>query len=242
MTAPANPRFIVPRPVAKPRVRLYCLPYAGGSASAYHAWARALPDDVELSGVQLPGRSLRIHEPPLRRLPELLRALLPRLERQDAPYVLFGHSMGALVAFELARGLRHLGAPPPAGLIVSGSRAPERRGASHDLHRLPDEDFLRELRRFEGLPEEVLRDPELLALTLPALRADFEMIETWQSEPEPPLPVRMAALGGTERSHRPCRGDRGLARATAPVSSRRTSSRAGTSSCFARLGSKSSRS
>src|SRR3954463_501070 len=105
-----SPWFHVPRPVARPRLRLVCLPYAGGSASIYHGWASELDDDVELVAVQLPGRGPRLREAPFTQMEALLGALVEAMAPlDDAPFALFGHSMGALVGFELARWLRAQG-------------------------------------------------------------------------------------------------------------------------------------
>src|SRR5262245_44114205 len=112
-----------PRPSA--RLRLYCLPYAGSGAAVYRPWAALLPSTIDLRLVQLPGREARLREPAYTRMDALIEALAPAVASEiDRPYVLFGHSMGALVVFELARALRRLDLPSPTCLFVSGRRAP----------------------------------------------------------------------------------------------------------------------
>ena len=190
-----NPWWLIPRPVARPRVRLMCLPYAGGSAAIYQPWAAALPADVELWVAQLPGRGRRFGEPCAERIDQLLDGLAPALATSECAYALFGHSMGAALAFELARRARRDGAPAAAYLLVSGLRAP---GCAprEEIHALPDDAFVAELRKLGGMRDEVLREPELLSVLLPMLRADLRLVATWKSAREPPLSMPIAAFGG----------------------------------------------
>jgi medium-chain acyl-[acyl-carrier-protein] hydrolase len=114
------------------------------------------------------------------------------------PYAFFGHSMGSLVAFELAREMRRRGLPGPELLMVSGHRAPQRPDPEPPIHGLPEHEFLEEIRQLNGTPEAVLKNPELLQLVIPVLRADFEVCETYAYEEETPLACPIAAFGGTE--------------------------------------------
>ncbi|UKD58043.1 thioesterase domain-containing protein [Amycolatopsis sp. FU40] len=196
MTDPG--RWIIrwPAPLT-PRLRLLCFPYAGGGASVYRPWREHLPPDVELCAVQLPGRESRLSEPPWYQL----SALLPQLHRGlsgllDLPYATFGHSLGALVSFEFVRQLRRCGDPLPRHLFASGRGAPQVPVRSEPIHRLPDAEFVREIARFRATRPEVLADPDLLELVLPALRADFALSERYRYRPEPPLPCPITAFYG----------------------------------------------
>jgi surfactin synthase thioesterase subunit len=164
-------RRAVPRQAAT--TRLICLPHAGGGASAYAPWAGDLPEQVELAAVQLPGREDRLIEAPTDDLDSLVDELVAALEPElDRPFALFGHSLGGLLAFEVARALQ--GRRRPQRLYVSGSAAP-RLHRMPAVHRLGDADLLAWLREFDGTPAGVLDDPELLELVLPALRADLRV-------------------------------------------------------------------
>jgi medium-chain acyl-[acyl-carrier-protein] hydrolase len=181
------------------RLRLFCFPYAGGSASVFHSWAAALRSDVELNAVQLPGRENRLLDPPFIRLALLVEALAQILPPYlDRPYAFFGHSMGALIGFELARLFRKQGSPGPACLIVSGHRAPHLPDRRPPIHHLPDARFIEELRRLNGTPEEVLQHEELRDLLLPVLRADFAVCETYLYAPEQPLDCPIFVIGGEQ--------------------------------------------
>jgi medium-chain acyl-[acyl-carrier-protein] hydrolase len=179
-------------------MRLICLPHAGGGAVAFHAFAALLPDSIEMMAVQLPGRETRIAEPPLRRMGPLVEALADGIEHAlTKPYAFFGHSMGALVAFELARTLRRRGQRMPATIIVSGRRAPNLPQADPPLHHLPDDAFVEALvRRSDAIPKVVLDEPALMAMFVPVLKADFAVFETHVHRDEPRLHCGLALYGG----------------------------------------------
>jgi medium-chain acyl-[acyl-carrier-protein] hydrolase len=178
---------------------LFCLPYAGGSASLYRDWAAQLPDTVEVCPVQLPGREQRLDERPFSRIEPLVEALAVALRPQlDIPFALFGHSMGALIAFELARQLRRQGLPMPVHLFASGRHAPHRPDPVPPIHNVPDETLLAEVRRLQGTPDGIWEDPELRALFLPILRADFSVNESYRHIREAPLACGISAFGGLE--------------------------------------------
>jgi surfactin synthase thioesterase subunit len=187
-----------PQPRDGAAVQLLCFPHAGGGASLFHPLAALLPPSIGLAAVQLPGREARLAEPLHTRMAplihELADALAPALRK---PTAFFGHSMGALIAYELARELVRRGQPAPASLIVSGRRAPTFRGQEAPLHTLPDDAFVAELvRRYDAIPQAILAERDLMALFLPILKADFAVFETHRHEDGPPLPCPIAIYGG----------------------------------------------
>lgn len=178
-------------------MRLFCFPYAGGAAFIFRNWADHIPTSVELCPVQLPGRGERIAEPPYVNIPQLIDALadslLPCL---DKPFAFFGHSLGALISFNLAHKLSREHGLEPLHLFVSGRHAPQLPDLSPIVYNLPEEEFVAELKRLNGTPAEVLEHFELLQLILPRLRADFELCQTYQHQARPPLGCPITAFGG----------------------------------------------
>jgi medium-chain acyl-[acyl-carrier-protein] hydrolase len=178
------------------RLRLFCFPYAGGGTSIFRTWSRYLPPSIEIYPVQLPGRESRLMEEPFHHMADLVeylgQTLLPQL---DGPYAFFGHSMGALIGFELARYLRRRGhSPAPVHLYVASHRAPQLPDPHPATYHLPEPEFIAELRRLQGTPEEILQSSELLQLILPLLRADFTVCQTYQYTIEPPLAYPISAF------------------------------------------------
>jgi medium-chain acyl-[acyl-carrier-protein] hydrolase len=164
--------------------QLFCFAHAGGGPAFFRPWQAALAPDIAVRRVLLPGREWRLDEPPFRHIAELIEPLCAALEPYlDRPYALFGHSMGAVVAYEVARRFSGPSGAPPACLIVSGRRAPRLATGRRRLSSLPDDEFLAEVGRLNGIPAEVLSEPELLEMVLPPLRADFELAETYQPLP-----------------------------------------------------------
>jgi medium-chain acyl-[acyl-carrier-protein] hydrolase len=195
----AEARWLVPLRVgaAAARSRLVCCPYAGGSATLFRRWCELLPADIEVWGVEYPGHGGRIGEPLLSSVEGLAQGLAPALAAADSlPYVLFGHSMGSLVAFETCHVLRDGRARPPALLIVAGHRAPHLPASSPPLHDAPHDDFVKHLRELGATPPQTFESADLLDLLLPILRSDFCACETYAPPRRPPLPIRMAAYGG----------------------------------------------
>lgn len=190
-TTPWLARF-APRPAAA--LRLFCFSYAGGGAAVYRPWALALPPAVDVAAVVLPGREGRLREAQLHNMSDLLAALVPALlPYLDLPFALSGHSMGALVAYELTQELRRRGAPAPRQLLLSGRRAPHLPEPDPPIHHLADDAFVAEIqRRYNGIPPEVLQYRELLDLLLPSLRADMAVIETHRPHERVEPPVRFA--------------------------------------------------
>ena len=188
------------RPNPRARLRLLCFPYAGGGVPIFRAWPDLLPPEIEVWAIQLPGRDGRLREP----IPDDLETLALAVANGlgpllDMPFACFGHSMGALLAFEFARQIRRRGQPGPTHLFVSARRAPQLPRTDTPLHTLPEGPFIEMLRqRYNGIPAAILAEPELLELFLPMLRADFKMIETYQYREEAPLDCPIMAFGGAQ--------------------------------------------
>ncbi|MGK4580324.1 thioesterase II family protein [Kitasatospora sp. HPMI-4] len=191
------------RPAA-PTVRLLCLPHAGGGSSAYASWAAALDDTIEVCPVELPGRQSRWRDQAFAHSEPLVDGLASAItDELDVPYALFGHSMGSLLAYELARTLRRRGLPEPRALFVSGGPAPQLPREQPGVHDRSDDVVVEKLRMLGGLPEEVYAEPELLEVLLPAIRADFSVCETYRHRPEPPLGCPVVAFAGAEDAEVP---------------------------------------
>jgi medium-chain acyl-[acyl-carrier-protein] hydrolase len=179
------------------RLRLVCLPFAGGGAQIYRNYGQMLPAGVEVCAVQLPGRERRFGEPALTSVAETVAQLRPVMRQLvDLPYVVFGHSLGALIGFELVRGMRAAGLPLPLHLVVSAHRGPHLPALDAPIHGLPDAAFVAELMKLNGTPPEVFAAPELRELMLPLLRADFTAAETYVHASESPLACPVTAFGG----------------------------------------------
>ncbi|OHB69488.1 MAG: hypothetical protein A2V70_10240 [Planctomycetes bacterium RBG_13_63_9] len=182
------------------RLRLFCLAHAGGGASLFCRWSAGLPAAIEILPVQLPGHQQRLSEPPYREMEPLVEALSRVVQPYvDVPFALFGHSMGALIGFELARRLRRQYGVQAAGFLVAACRAPQLPLPQPSLHELPDAELIAAVqRRFGGVPEQVAGDAELMRLLVPALRADLAMVETYRYGEEVPLSCPICVLGGTD--------------------------------------------
>jgi surfactin synthase thioesterase subunit len=194
---PAPSRFLhVARPVRTPRIRLICFAYAGGSATVFHGWHEHVPSDVEVAAVQLPGRQERLTEPPLKRLDAIVENVIGAMLRQpQAPCILYGHSFGALIGYQVARRLQQAGRPAHA-LIVGARRAPQLPAPSPPLHTLPPSLFINELHLRYGTPLAILQNRDLMEIALPPLRADLEALETYVYEDGPPLELPIRTLCG----------------------------------------------
>jgi acyl transferase domain-containing protein/surfactin synthase thioesterase subunit/acyl carrier protein len=216
--------LVIARPRPTARVRLLCFPFAGGGSAVFHDWASRLDPAIEVVAIESPGRLHRISETPLRSMRRLIAALLPQLlaEPDDRPLALFGHCLGALISFEVARALIAAGRPAPVALFVSGARPPDRlqrvgpfeRSLTRSLleqlgfdpldslHEQPDEVFARAIRHFDiGLTEIMLEQAELRDLMLPTIRADFELAYNYLFVPGAPVASPICCFYGTEDSY-----------------------------------------
>lgn len=179
-------------------LRIFCFPYAGGSASIFREWPSYFPGSVEVCAVQLPGRGARLSESCLSEITSMASAALDGLLHLiDRPFVVFGHSMGALLAFEFSRLLASRHGIKPEYLFVSACKAPQLRDRQSELHsNLPEPEFIQYVRELNGTPPEVLQHPELLQLLLPVLRGDFAACETYSYVPGPMIGCPISAFGG----------------------------------------------
>jgi surfactin synthase thioesterase subunit len=184
-------------------MRMFCFPYAGAAASAFRLWPAGLPEEVDVCAIQLPGRANRLRERPITSIPEMVEAVVDAMaDHLDRPFVLFGHSMGGLLAFEVAHELAARGWSTPRHLIISARRAPLLRDPSSLLHVLPDAEFVDEIqRRYGGIPEEILAHQDVLALLLPCLRADITALETHRPPQRVPLGCPLSVFAGAEDRH-----------------------------------------
>jgi surfactin synthase thioesterase subunit len=177
--------------------RIYCFPFAGGSPGAYLQWEQRLPE-LEVWGVLPPGRGRRFEETPFTRVPEYVAALLRDIAFTP-PYLLFGHSLGGLLAFETARALEAAGRPGPQAVIVSAHRPPHRPPEDPPITGLSEDEFRAEItRRYPPLPAELAEDPELVALSYRMLRSDLELVESYRYQPGRPLSCPLAVVSGLE--------------------------------------------
>ncbi len=181
--------------------RLFCLPYAGGSAAGFRNWSAFLPPHVEVCPVELPGRGVLFSEPPFRTVRDTVDAICEALQPHLAcPFRLFGYSMGALIAFEVTRYLQEHGCAQPSQLFVAAVDAPHRALPRPHVSEYSEPDFLEAVRKLNGTPPELLGNPELMNCIGPTLRADFALCENYTWKEGPRLTCPIMALGGAEDS------------------------------------------
>lgn len=189
----------IPNPQAK--VRLFCFPYAGAGASIFRTWSEDLPPEIEVCPIQLPGREERFGESRFNRISPLIQTLVPLLRPYlDIPFAFFGHSMGAILSFELTRELRRRNLPCPVHLFVSACRAPQIPNFDVPIHKLPEPKFIERLHSLNGTRKDVLQNPQLMELLVPILRSDIAILETFFYATEDKLSCPISVFGGTQDS------------------------------------------
>ncbi len=194
-----NDWITCPNPKPAARLRLFCLPFAGGGASIYRSWGKALSPAIEVCPIQLPGRENRFREPAHTAALPLAELLAAQIQRYaEKPFMLFGHSMGALLAFELTKILQRQNAPLPLTLFLSAHRAAHLPARRAPMHALPDQEFIEKLRRFGGFPDEVLQHQDLLDFLLPTLRADLTLCDSYDYVPDTPLNCPLQLYAGRQ--------------------------------------------
>ncbi|MFD4636367.1 thioesterase II family protein [Lentzea sp. NPDC058436] len=204
MTTASTTHHWLPYGVVTTGTRLFCFPHAGASAAVYAGWRAVGGDDPVICPVQLPGRAARGRETPHHDPEALADDVLDGLGHEfTGDYALFGHSVGALTAYQVARRIVERGGPPPRHLFVSGRAAPQLPNTRRELRSLPTDDLVEELRALGGLPDILLRERSLLESFLPLLRADLAVNETYRHVPGPPLPIPLTVFGGVDdpRAH-----------------------------------------
>ncbi|TQV87406.1 thioesterase II family protein [Aliikangiella coralliicola] len=190
--------FLRPRPRPNAKIKLLCFPYAGGNASTYLSWVNYLPDTIDLIAVQPPGRSSRMLEAPYSEMTPLIDDLVIDFSQMiDRPYLVFGHSLGSKIAFELMLRCQAMNIRLPEHFIASGSRAAYLSSREDAIYDLPDNELVAELKSLNGTPKEILENDELMELCLPLLRADFKIADTYCASRKI-LNTKITVLGGSE--------------------------------------------
>lgn len=183
-------------PREDPRLRLVCFGHAGAGPGVFARWPHSLPADIEVFAVRLPGRDRRLRETPFRRWPPLLDALTEALTPElSGPFVLLGHSLGGMIAYELCCRLTASGNPPQRVLLVA-CRAPHVPNPLPTMHQLPEPQLVAELEGIGATPRDVLTDRRLLQLLTPMIRADLELAETWPFRPASAVTAPLVVFAG----------------------------------------------
>lgn len=192
--------FVCPKPNPQAGLRLFCFPYAGANESIYYPWINLLPATIELWTIQLPGRNARLQEPAYQHIDDVTAALAHQMPAYlDKPFACFGHSLGALLAFNTMRVVRQLTQQLPRHLFFSGRRPPHQPNLLPPTHGLSNDEFVAEVQqRYGGIPAAILAEPELLAYFLPALRADFAVMESYVYQPDTPFACPISVFAGEE--------------------------------------------
>lgn len=163
------------------KIKLFCIPYAGGSAAVYSRWKKLVNPLIELKQVELPGRGSRMNESLIDNIPDIVRNIFKEIKDQiKPPYALFGHSMGALITYELCKKIKQEGYPSPVHIFFSGKQGPQIKLKGLNCYNLPEDEFIKHILNYNGTNEAVFKNKELASLFIPILRADFKMVETYK--------------------------------------------------------------
>ena len=201
MTSSLDAWVALPRPAAiTAKKRLFCFPFAGGGATAYRKWAGSLGPHIEVCAIQLPGRESRLLDPALDDVDALVAALLEHLPSYfDRPYAFYGHSMGALLAFELTRSIEKLdGLRGPERLFLAAHRAAHLPLQRPPMSTLSDADFIEKIRSYGGFVDEILNNSEMMELILPTIRADFRLCDHYKLKDQTPIQCPIHVFAGSQ--------------------------------------------
>ena len=194
---PQNSWFSIFRPNPDAKLRMFCFSYAGGGTTTFRRWFHRLPSWVEIVAIRLPGREERLQDEIYTQMDTLINALQEVfLDYLDKPFVFFGHSMGALVSFNLAHSLSHANKKMPLQLFISSFKAPHRSSTTDNYHLLSDELLIQKLDLLNGTPRWLLNDPNAMKLFLPTFRADLKVCETYLFNEKKPLDIPFHVFGG----------------------------------------------
>ncbi|MDQ0175270.1 thioesterase II family protein [Bacillus chungangensis] len=182
------------------KIKLFCIPYAGGSAVVYSKWKKLINPLIELKEIELPGRGYKMKEPLLDNMPEMVENIFKEMKNEiKPPYALFGHSMGALITYELYKKLKKAGYPAPVHMFISGKKSPQVAIKDLKLYHLPEDEFIDHILKYNGTNESVFKNKELASLFIPILRADFKIVETYKFDhTDDRLDCDISVFGGTE--------------------------------------------
>lgn len=184
---------------SKAKIRLFCFSHAGGIASSFRLWQSYLPSHIEVCPLQLPGRENRFREPFITNMEDLIDEIWPYISSLlDCPFAFFGHSLGGIVAYELAKKNQLENKIPPVKLFISAASAPDSIDIEQIFHQLPDDRFIQHLKKYGGLPEQLLQDKDAMDVFLPRLRADFTLFETYRDRFSCSVNTPIVVLGGTQ--------------------------------------------
>ncbi|WP_151735792.1 thioesterase II family protein [Paenibacillus tengchongensis] len=181
------------------KAKVFCLPFAGGSASVYMKWRSAIHPMIEWVPLELAGHGVRLHEPHYETFEDCLEDVHQQILHHgvNTPYALYGHSMGASISFEVTRKLIEESNSVPTHLFLSGRRSPQSVRPHKQMHLLPENEFIQELRKLGGTPEEMFTDPHFLEMFLPIIRADYRLLSTYTFRPpHKALDVEFIILNG----------------------------------------------
>ncbi|WP_410984479.1 thioesterase II family protein [Bacillus cereus] len=163
------------------KIKLFCIPFAGGSAVVYSKWKKLMAPFIEVNEVELAGRGRRMNEPLIENMEEMVEDIYYSIKDYiTEPYAIFGHSMGGLLTYELCHKLQKEGYPDPVHVFVSGRKAPQLKARRKIIHDLPNEEFISEILKYDGMDKSIFENKELADIFLPILKADFKLIETYE--------------------------------------------------------------